>query len=117
MSSSSETGSDGSAWTPPKFDISALSRVRPDELLQELLDRVGEVMSSRERLTALLQAVVGIGGDLDLHSTLHRIVTAAGTLSGARYGALGVIGPDRRLVEFITDGLTVTERHAGFQVE
>jgi signal transduction histidine kinase len=89
-----------------------LSRVRLDELLQELLDRVGEVVSSRERLTALLQAVVGIGGDLDLRSTLHRIVTAACTLSGARYGALGVIGPDRRLVEFITDGLTVTERQA-----
>jgi signal transduction histidine kinase len=112
VSSSSEPGSNGSAWPPPEFDISALSRVRLDELLQELLDRVGEVMSSRERLTALLQAVVGIGGDLDLRSTLHRIVTAACTLSGARYGALGVIGPDRRLVEFITDGLTVTERHA-----
>jgi two-component system, NarL family, sensor histidine kinase DevS len=112
VSSSSVTGSDGTAWTPPEFDISTLSRVRLDELLQELLDRVGEVMSSRERLTALLQAVVGIGGDLDLRSTLHRIVTAACTLSGARYGALGVIGPDRRLVEFITDGLTVTERQA-----
>ena len=111
MSSSSEPESDGNAWAPD-FDISALSRVRLDELLQELLDRVGEVMSSRERLSALLQAVVGIGGDLDLRSTLHRIVTAACTLSGARYGALGVIGPDRRLVEFITDGLTVTERHA-----
>lgn len=112
MSSASESGSDGPAWTPPEFDISALSRVRLDELLQELLARVGEVMSSRERLTALLQAVVGIGGDLDLRSTLRRIVTAACTLSGARYGALGVIGPDRLLVEFITDGLTVTERHA-----
>jgi signal transduction histidine kinase len=112
VSSPSESGSGGTAWAPPEFDISALSRVRLDELLQELLDRVGEVMSSRERLTALLQAVVGIGGDLDLRSTLHRIVTAACTLSGARYGALGVIGPDRRLVEFITDGLTVTERHA-----
>ena len=112
MSSSSESRGGGTAWTPPEFDISALSRVRLDELLQELLDRVGEVVSSRERLTALLQAVVGIGGDLDLRSTLHRIVTAACTLSGARYGALGVIGPDRRLVEFITDGLTVTERQA-----
>ncbi len=111
MSSSSEPESDRNAWAPA-FDISALSRVRLDELLQELLDRVGEVMSSRERLSALLQAVVGIGGDLDLRSTLHRIITAACTLSGARYGALGVIGPDRRLVEFITDGLTVTERHA-----
>src|SRR6185436_18729288 len=31
--------------------------------------------------------------------------------ANARYGALGVIGPDRSLVEFITDGLSVTEHH------
>ncbi|WP_203922714.1 sensor histidine kinase [Rugosimonospora africana] len=66
-------------------------------------------MSSRERLSALLDAVVGIGTDLDLHSTLQRIVVAAVRLAGARYGALGVIGPGRRLVEFITDGLSVEE--------
>lgn len=94
------------------FDLASLSRVRLDELLQELLDRVGEVMAGRERLSSLLQAVVGIGSDLDVRSTLHRIVVSACRLAGARYGALGVIGPDRRLVEFITDGLTVTEHRA-----
>jgi hypothetical protein len=31
-------------------------------------------------------------------------VASACRLSGARYGALGVIGADRTLVEFITDG-------------
>lgn len=36
-----------------------------------MLDRVGEVMTSRERLRALLDAVVGIGTDLDLRSTLQ----------------------------------------------
>ena len=112
MSASPEDLPGSDRWTAPALDISALSRVRLDELLQELLDRVGEVMSSRERLSALLQAVVGIGSDLDLRSTLHRIVTAACRLAGARYGALGVIGPDRRLIEFITDGLTVTEHQA-----
>ena len=64
--------------------------MRLDELLQEMLDRVGEVMASRERLRALLDAVVGIGTDLDLRSTLQRIVEAACALAGARYGALGV---------------------------
>ena len=68
-------------------------------------------MSSRERLSALLEAVVGVGTDLDLRSTLQRIIVAACRLADARYGALGVIGPDRQLVEFITDGLTV-EEHA-----
>ena len=91
---------------PPSLGLSALSRVRLDELLQEMLDRVGEVVASRERLRALLDAVVGIGSDLDLRSTLQRIVEAACALAGARYGALGVIGPDQRaLSDFITHGI------------
>ncbi|MFJ6153260.1 sensor histidine kinase [Micromonospora profundi] len=90
--------------------MSPLSRVRLDELLQEMLDRVGEVMTSRERLRALLDAVVGIGTNLDLRSTLQRIVQAACELVGARYGALGVVGPDRMLHDFIVHGIT-PEQH------
>jgi signal transduction histidine kinase len=96
---------------PPSLGLSPLSRVHLDELLQEMLDRVGEVMASRERLRALLDAVVGIGSDLDLRSTLQRIVEAACALVGARYGALGVLGPDRLLSDFITHGLD-PETHA-----
>jgi signal transduction histidine kinase len=90
----------------PSLGLAPLSRVRLDELLREVLDRVEEVVDSRERLRALLDAVVGISTDLDLHSTLERIVVAACHLAGARYGALGVIGDDGRLVEFITDGIS-----------
>ncbi|MET7400989.1 GAF domain-containing sensor histidine kinase [Dactylosporangium sp. NPDC005572] len=90
----------------------SLSRVDLDALLQELLTRVREVMTSRERLRDLLDAVVGIGGDLDLHSTLERIVQAACRLAGARYGALGVIGPNRMLIEFINHGVSAEERAA-----
>jgi signal transduction histidine kinase len=90
----------------PSLGLRPLSRVRLDELLQEMLDRVGEVVTSRERLRALLDAVVGIGTDLDLRSTLERIVQAACALAGARYGALGVIGKDRtELSDFITHGM------------
>ncbi|WP_172875941.1 GAF domain-containing sensor histidine kinase [Micromonospora inositola] len=91
--------------------MSPLSRVRLDELLQEMLDRVGDVVTSRERLRALLDAVVGIGSDLDLHSTLQRIVRSACELVGAKYGALGVIGPDRLLHDFIIHGIS-DELHA-----
>jgi signal transduction histidine kinase len=92
--------------TPPSLGLSPLSRVRLDELLQEMLDRVGDVMNSRERLRALLDSVVGIGTDLDLRSTLQRIVQSACALVGARYGALGVIGTDRtELADFITHGI------------
>jgi signal transduction histidine kinase len=90
---------------PPSLGLTALSRVRLDELLKEMLDRVGEVVASRERLRALLDAVVAIGSDLDLRSMLERIVVAACELVGARYGALGIIGADRQLSDFITHGI------------
>ncbi|WP_433731287.1 GAF domain-containing protein [Actinoplanes sp. CA-051413] len=89
----------------PSLGLTPLSRVRLDELLQEMLVRVGEVVTSRERLRALLDAVVGIGTDLDLRSTLERIVKSACALAGARYGALGIIGADRQLSDFITHGI------------
>jgi hypothetical protein len=76
-------------WTRPFLGLTALSRVHLDELPQELLDRVGEVVASRERLRALLDAVVAISSDLDLHSTLERIGAAACELASARYGASG----------------------------
>ncbi|RAO28981.1 Histidine kinase [Micromonospora noduli] len=94
----------------PSLGLSPLSRVRLDELLQEMLVRVGEVVTSRERLRALLDAVVGIGTNLDLRTTLQRIVQAACELVGARYGALGVVGPDRLLHDFIVHGIT-PEQH------
>ncbi|TCO47136.1 histidine kinase [Kribbella antiqua] len=83
-------------WDEGALKFAGLSRVRLDALLQELLSRVDEIMDSQERLRALLDAVVGIGADLDLTSTLDRIVTAACELVDARYGALGVIGYDRK---------------------
>jgi signal transduction histidine kinase len=54
---------------------------------------------------ALLDAVVAIASDLDLHSVLSRIVVSACELTGARYGALGVIGSDGNLDDFITHGI------------
>src|SRR4029450_10636711 len=48
-----------------------------------------------------------------LRSTLQRIVEAACALVGARYGALGVIGTDRRLLsDFITHGIDGTTHAA-----
>jgi signal transduction histidine kinase len=98
------------SWDGGTLGFAGLSRVRLDALLQELLGRVDEIMDSQERLRALLDAVVGIGADLDLTSTLNRIVTAACELVGARYGALGVVGHDgRRLIRFVTHGVTAEE--------
>jgi hypothetical protein len=75
---------------PFSLGLSPLSRVRLDELLQELLDRVGQVMASRERLRALLDAVVVIGSELDVRGTLERIVEAGCRLADARIERSGL---------------------------
>jgi signal transduction histidine kinase len=54
---------------------------------------------------ALLRAVLAISGELDLRNVLRRVVAAAVDLTGARYGALGVIGGNGQLSEFVTTGL------------
>ncbi|WP_151084568.1 GAF domain-containing protein [Nocardioides cynanchi] len=59
---------------------------------------------------ALLGAVLAIASDLDLNGVLTRIVEAAASLTGAQYGALGVVGGDNRLTEFVTTGISAEER-------
>ncbi|WP_329398564.1 GAF domain-containing protein [Streptomyces melanogenes] len=62
-------------------------------------------------LPVLLEAVLGVGSELELHTTLQHIVDTAAELTGARYGALGVVDPERgRLTELFTAGLTDAER-------
>ena len=53
----------------------------------------------------MLEAVTAISSDLDLRSVLTRIVEAATRLTDSQYGALGVIGADGSLVEFVTTGI------------
>ena len=59
---------------------------------------------------ALLEAVIALSSDLDLHSVLTRIVDSATALTGARYGALGVLGRDEGLGELLTTGITDHQR-------
>jgi two-component system, NarL family, sensor histidine kinase DevS len=80
-----------------------------DEFLAELQVRLTTVVVARDRMRGLLEAVVAIGSGLDLESTLRRIVETAVGLVDATYGALGVIGDDQRLAEFIPVGLSPDE--------
>ncbi|MFB6835761.1 GAF domain-containing protein [Streptomyces sp. NPDC056361] len=82
-----------------------LPRLRLDELLDELQVRIDEVRGTRDRLNGLLEAVMSVGRELDLSQVLRGIVEAAVTLVDAEYGALGVIGDDRRLSEFVPVGI------------
>ena len=86
-------------------DGGLLPQLRLDDLLAELQARLEAVLATRDRMHGLLEAVIAIGSGLDLEAMLRRIVEAAVDLVDARYGALGVIGEDQRLTEFIPVGL------------
>jgi GAF domain-containing protein len=80
-------------------------RLELDQLLAQLVDRAQEVMATQGRLRRLLAADQLIVADLALPAVLRHIAEAARELIGARYAALGVIGPDGGLSEFIHVGM------------
>ena len=86
-----------------------LPHLRLDDLLSELQGRLQAVLATRDRVHGLLEAVVAVGSNLELEAVLRRIVEAAVALVDARYGALGVIGEDGQLAEFIPVGLDEAE--------
>jgi two-component system, NarL family, sensor histidine kinase DevS len=83
-----------------------LPNLRLDELLDELQVRLQAVLSTRDRVYSLLEAVVAVGSSLELEVLLRSIVQTAVSLLNATYGAVGVIGDHDRLAEFIPVGLT-----------
>ncbi len=86
-----------------------LPNLELDELLGELQARLSAVLAAREGMRSLLDAVLSIGSDLELETVLQRIVEAARRLADCRYGALGVIGEDGQLAEFVPVGLSEEE--------
>ncbi len=65
-----------------------------------------EATRIRERFERLLAAGVAIFSRHDLDHVLQEVVDAAREVVGARYAALGVLGPDRQsLVQFVTSGI------------
>ena len=70
-------------------------------------------MAGPRQLRRLLEGVLTIGSNLDLHSVLRSIITTATELVDARYGALGVLDPSgTRLSDFITIGVDDAVRDA-----
>src|ERR687887_1263153 len=66
----------------------------------------------RRRDERLLEAGLILSSELSLPTILQRIVELAAEITGARYGALGVLGRDGRITEFITTGMSQAERAA-----
>jgi signal transduction histidine kinase len=68
------------------------------------------VNQRRDRKDALLEAGLTLASELSLPIVLQRIVDLAVQVTDARYGALGVIGEDGNLTEFVTTGISARQR-------
>jgi signal transduction histidine kinase len=67
----------------------------------------------KDRDQALIEAGMVLASELSLDAVLQRIVELGVEITAARYGALGVLTPDRRAIEeFITVGVSPQERAA-----
>ena len=66
--------------------------------------------TAHDKLAEVVEAGTAIARGLDLDETLQAVVEAAARVTGRRYCALGVLGPDRRISRFITTGLTREQR-------
>jgi two-component system sensor histidine kinase DevS len=65
--------------------------------------------SARKQMVALHRATLSLFSDLSLNGVLRRVISAARELSGARYAAIGIPGPENKLETFITIGMTEEE--------
>src|SRR2546423_6844452 len=83
----------------------SLAGLRLDELLGEVQDRLTEIARTRDRMQGLLDAVLAVGTGLELDGTLQRIIETAVTLVDAHYGALGVLGEEGGLAQFVYVGI------------
>src|SRR5262245_10920071 len=71
-----------------------------------------DLQGSSRRQEALIQAGLALASELSLPAVLQKITDLACEVADARYGALGVIGDDGRLRDFITSGIGEDTRRA-----
>jgi signal transduction histidine kinase len=76
-----------------------------ERLMTQLMDQATAILTAQERLQRLLAANRSIVGELSLPGVLRRIVDAAREVAGAQYAALGVIGADGMLEQFLHAGM------------
>lgn len=91
--------------TESPMQFPELPRSELERAIGDLVEKAQGVLQTQGRLRSLLAATRAIAEELDLEVVLRRIASAAVDLVGSRYGALGVIGPDGRLEQFIHVGI------------
>jgi signal transduction histidine kinase len=90
---------------PPQLRFPDVPKLELDQLIDQLVDRAQDVKRAQGRLRALLRAIETVTGDLALEAVLRNVVESACDLANATFGALGVIGQDGGLEQFITVGV------------
>ncbi|WP_158077387.1 sensor histidine kinase [Amycolatopsis keratiniphila] len=95
---------------PPTIPVDPLQfpdtgRLKLDQAIDVLLEHARTVRDTQERLRSLLRASHVVASHVDLSRVLRHVVDAAKDLVNARYAALGVLGPDGTVDEFVYSGL------------
>jgi GAF domain-containing protein len=80
-------------------------RLSVELLMSQLVEQASLIMTAQERLGRLLTANRSIVQELSLPAVLRRIVDTARDVARAQYAALGVIGADGSLEQFLHVGL------------
>jgi signal transduction histidine kinase len=93
------------ADTGGSLEFPDVPKLELDQLIDQLIENAKAVRRAQGRLRALLHAIETVTEELALEPVLRNIVTAGCQLANAQYGALGVIGHDRTLEQFIFVGI------------
>ena len=80
-------------------------RLELDQLLVQLADRADDVLAAQGRLRRLLRANALVAGDLSLPVVLRQIRALPRAFPGVGYAALGVVGRDVGLEQFVHAGI------------
>ncbi len=101
MAAQGENSEPGPAFSDPGQD----PRLSIEVLMSQLVEQASVIMTAQQRLRQLLKASHSIVQELSLPAVLRRLVATAKDVSGAKYAALGVIGGDGTLEQFLHVGM------------
>ena len=84
---------------------SSSARLGPAGTFSHLPAKLDTLLANRDQTERLLRAIVQIGSDHDLDSTLRHVIDSALMLTGCRYGALTTCDADGKLTSFKHAGM------------
>ena len=76
-----------------------------EKTLGQLVDHAERMMRSQSRLRDLIRVNNDLTSNLDLETLLRKIVEIGTELIHAEFGAMGVVGADQSMAQFITVGM------------